>query len=305
MANCGCKPCSKPLPKKTKKCKPFTICVGNHSLIWDGECASIQKRKFQIKDGTYTSITFSEGCIVGVGQAPLAQYTPQVCCDEGVSAPQNGGVEVVAGKDPGNLATVVNGAVSVVPQWGTSSKTIQVKGLGTANNPWVPTVKVSPSTTNRLKVGENGLEVDLHYKSSSNVEITGSGTKADPWVFTVLGADAKLPEINPKSYEFSGFDVDKFGRMVNIEDGVQFVTNIAFSSKAFTVAYAGNKTMVQVDETLLRTGESLVTTGKLIGKGTTAQPLDIKLDEETIGEILTEIDKSEVLKQRLRQILGV
>ena len=71
MANCGCKPCSKEMPASKTKCKQFSLCVGNKSLHYDGNCLFVTDRKYKIPDGTYTSITFKNGCITGVDKAPL------------------------------------------------------------------------------------------------------------------------------------------------------------------------------------------------------------------------------------------
>lgn len=77
-----CKPCKKEIKNLPKKCKPFTVCVGNKSLVFDGTCLHALPRKIQIPAGTYTSITLDEnGCIVDAGTAPVPVYTPQACCD--------------------------------------------------------------------------------------------------------------------------------------------------------------------------------------------------------------------------------
>lgn len=76
-----CKPCKAAIEETPKVCRPFSVCVGNKSLVYDGSCLYLLDRKTKIKAGTYTSITFDEnGCVVGAGQAPLAEYTPQACC---------------------------------------------------------------------------------------------------------------------------------------------------------------------------------------------------------------------------------
>lgn len=304
MANCGCKPCSKPLPSKTRKCKPFSICVGNKTLSFDGECLYVMDRKFQIPDGTYTSITFKDGCIIAVGKAPIPEYTPQACCDgEATVKPgtTSGSVSVAKGKN--NLVAMHNGAISVEPIWG-NSKTITMTGNGTADKAWVQEVKLSKAKGNRLEVKNDGLYAAVSFATSPNVTITGSGTDIDPYKFTIEGADAKLPEINKEESDGNGFTIDKFGRF-KTDGEVSLVSNLEFTSQAFTVVNAGTKTQVIVDEQLLRTGSNLQSQAPLKGKGITGDVLRIEWDETSLGKLLDEIGKSETLKQKLKTMLGV
>lgn len=304
MANCGCKPCGKPLPSKAKKCKPFSICVGNKTLVFDGECLSVLDRQYQIPDGTYTSITFTKGCVTNVGTAPIPEYTPQACCDgEDVAKDDKSGVNVSVAKGKNNLVTMNNGALAVEPVWG-NSKTIIMTGNGTADKAWVQEVKLSKEKGNRLEVKNDGLYAAVSFATSPNVTITGSGTDIDPYKFTIEGADAKLPEINKEESEGNGFTIDKFGRF-KTDGEVSLVSNLEFTSSAFTVVNAGTKTQVIVDEHLLRTGSNLQAQAPLKGKGTANDLLRIEWDEITLSEFLDEINKSEKLKQKLKTMLGV
>ena len=188
MANCGCKPCSKPLPNKVKKCKPFSICVGNKTLAFDGECLTVTERQYQVPDGTYTSITFVGGCITGVGQAPLPVYTPQACCDgeSNTNHSQNSeGVSV--GKSKNNILMMNGNSLYVEPSWD-NAKTISITGNGTTNKPWKPEVKISQQNGNRLEVKNDGLYAAVKFSTSPNVTITGSGTEVDPYRFIIEGA---------------------------------------------------------------------------------------------------------------------
>lgn len=304
MANCGCKPCSKPLPNKTRKCKPFSLCVGNKSLTYDGECLSIMDRKYQIPNGTYTSITFTDGCITNVGQAPIPEYTPQACCDgEVATKPSTSGGSVNVGKGNNNLVTMNGNSISVEPSWD-NAKTISVVGNGTADKPWKPEVKISKFKGNRLEVKNDGLYAAVSFSTSPNVTITGSGTDTDPYKFTIEGADAKLPEINKVESEGNGFTIDKFGRF-KTDGEVSLVSNLEFTSSAFTVINAGTKTQIAVNEHLLRTGSNLQAQAPLKGKGIAGDLLRIEWDETTLGKLLDEIGKSETLKQKLKTMLGV
>lgn len=303
MANCGCKPCSKPLPNKTKNCKPFTMCVGNKTFVWDGDCAYIQDREFQIPDGTYTSITFTNGCITGVGQAPIQQYTPQACCgeDEVKNQGDTNGLEV--SNVLGNLANIQNGVLSVTPVWNANGN-VEVTGLGTADRPWKVGVKISKKPGNTLVEETDGLFANLFFNSTDTVEVTGVGTKANPYRLDVKGADAKLPIINKTEIEGNGFTIDTFGRWKTDSD-LSLVTNLKFDHKAFTIVNQGVSTLIMVDDQLLRTGASLKVGTGLTGEGTTASPLALQLDAATVGAILTVIQNDNTLKQRLKTILGV
>lgn len=304
MANCGCKPCRKPLPdKKPKKCKPFSICVGNKTLTWDGTCAIVQDRTYKIPDGTYTSITFADGCIVGVGEAPLPQYTPQQCCD-GVSEENTpSGDSLVVANRKGNLATIQNNAIAVTPVWDTKGN-IEVKGFGTADNPWKPLVRLSKKQNNVLVEKQDGLFANLFFKTTNTVEVTGEGTEADPYKLAVKGAEAKLPKLNKTEIEGNGFTIDEFGRWKTDED-LEVVTNLKFDHSAFSVINQGASTMVMVNAPLLQNGVELQTGLGITGKGTTDSPVAISVDEKLVNSILGIIENNATLKQRLKTILGV
>lgn len=303
MANCGCKPCKTEIPKKPKTCKPFSICVGNHSLIWDGSCASIVKRKYQIPNGTFTSVTFQDGCIVGVGQAPIPQYTPQACCD-GETVEQVGGTQALTrAKGVNNLVTITNGAISVEPMWDANGN-IKVEGNGTPDKPWKPSVRISAKIGNTLKMENDGLFANLFFKTTDTVTVTGKGTSLEPYQLDVKGAEAKLAEINKEEVEGNGFTIDKQGR-IKADPDLSLVTNLEFDSDAFTVMNAGTKTLVVVDEQKLKTGSSIKTGDGITGNGTTGNELKLDLTEAVVDKMLDVINNSATLKQKLKTILGV
>lgn len=304
MANCGCKPCSKPLPKKTKACKPFTICVGNYSLIWDGECASIQERTYQIPDGTYTSITFQDGCIVGVGQAPIPQYTPQQCCDVGEPAGNSQvGTTVSTGNVRGNLAIVQNGTITVAPNWDINGN-IKVTGFGTADNPWKPSLRISGKQGNTLVEETDGLFANLFFKTTETVSVTGKGTKAEPYALDVKSAEVKLPSINKVEIEGNGFTIDEYGRW-KADENLKVITNLKFDHPAFSVIDQGISTLIAVNTPLLRNGVELQVGDGLSGKGVTDDPIKFDLTDDLVGKILDVVQNSDTLKQRLKMILEV
>lgn len=303
MGNCGCKPCKTEIPKKTKTCKPFSICVGNHSLVWDGNCASIVKRKFQIPNGTFTSITFQDGCIVGVGQTPILEYTPQACCGGDETTQTGSTQEITRAKGVNNLVFIQNGAISVEPMWDANGN-VKVTGNGTADKPWKPEVRVSSKANNTLKMEKDGLFANLFFKTTETVEVTGNGTATKPYKLDVKGAEAKLLEINKEEVEGNGFTIDKYGR-VKADADLSIVTNLEFDSEAFTVMNAGVKTVVSVDEQKLKTGSSIKTSDGIKGNGTTGNELKLDLTESVVDKMLDVINNSATLKQKLKTILGV
>lgn len=251
MANCGCKPCSKELPDAKRKCKEFSLCVGNKSLHYDGNCLYVTDRKFKIPNGTYTSITFQEGCIVGVGEAPLPVYTPQACCDG--EAPTNAAqVENITTSDEvGNLAKIENNKLTVNPAW-KNSDTVTVGGNGTTDKPWKASVALDP-THNRISSSAKGLKVELEFADSDTVSIEGTGAKDSPYKFNVNTIRATLPEINAQEVVGNGFTITKTG-LVKADHNLNIVTNLEFMSDAFTVVNTGMSTQVVVNEPKLRSG---------------------------------------------------
>lgn len=304
MGDCGCKPCSKPIPVNPKACKPFTMCVGNYSFIWDGSCASIQPRTYTIPDGTYTSITFTDGCITDVGTAPLPQYTPQQCCDTGLDAPKNNtGVTLSSSNTVGNLAVVQNNTVEVVPTWDTQGN-IKVEGNGTADRPWKPSVRVSKQQGNNLVEKNDGLFANLFFETTNTVDVKGVGTQQDPYKLDVKGADAKLPAINKTDVEGNGFTIDEYGRW-KVDGDLKVVTNISFDHEAFKVVDRGDSTVIMVDAPMLQQGVSLQVGDGISGKGVTGDPVKLSLDVATVQKILAVIATDDGLKQQLKQILEV
>lgn len=251
MANCGCKPCSKELPDAKRKCKEFSLCVGNKSLHYDGNCLYVTDRKFKIPNGTYTSITFQEGCIVGVGEAPLPVYTPQACCD-GVTPTNVVQTEpLTTAEEVGNLAKIENNKLTVNPAW-KNSDTVTVGGNGSTDKPWKASVALDP-THNRISSSSKGLKVELEFADSDTVSIEGTGSKDSPYKFNVNTIRASLPEINAQEVVGNGFTITKTG-LIKADSNLNIVTNLEFVSDAFTVINTGVSTQVVVNEPMLRSG---------------------------------------------------
>lgn len=306
MANgkCGCKPCRKPFSGANKKCKPFQICVGNYTLTYDGNCPTIQERTIKIPDGTYTSITFVNGCITGVGEAPIPQYTPQQCCDAGAdTGSSQRGDSLSTATTQGNLAVIKNNELSVTPQWDAQGN-IQVQGQGTADRPWKPSIRISRKAGNTLVEEADGLFANLFFKTTNTVTVNGDGTKVKPYELNVVGADAKLPVINKTEIDGNGFTIDTFGRW-KVDDTLNIVTNLKIDHPAFSVIDQGASTLIAVNAPLLQNGVPLQVGTGLTGAGTKESPVNINLNAETVGKILDVIQSDSALTQRLKTIIGV
>lgn len=304
MANCGCKPCKVDIPKKTKTCKPFNACVGNYVLVWDGSCLSKVERTYQIPDGTYTSITYADGCVVGVGQAPIPEYTPQACCEGTVE--QGGGSSQSLTRAPtaNNLVTISNNQISVEPNWDTSGN-IRVSGSGTAARPWKPSVRVSSAAGNTLAEVADGLYASVAFSTSDTVTVTGSGTATSPYKFNVKQAEFSLPEINSSEVDSNGVTIQKNG-LVKADEGTVVTTNLRFDSSAFTVTNTGSATVVAVDERALRgEAQTIYASAGITGYGTQEAPLSLDLTTDVVNAMLDIIQTSPTLTQKLQNILGV
>ena len=204
VANRAVKKCRKVKPK----CKQFSLCVGNKSLHYDGNCLFVTDRKYKIPDGTYTSVTFKDGCIVGVDKAPLPIYTPQACCDGAAPVTEVRSEPLTAAEGTGNLAVISGNKLTVDPVWKTTS-TVNVGGVGTSANPWK--LKLYLNQHNRIVATEHGLKVELEFGSSDTVKLSGSGTVADPYKFAVDKLQATLPEVNKAEVLGNGFTITKTG----------------------------------------------------------------------------------------------
>lgn len=297
MADCGCRPCSKELPKQNGSCKPFSLCVGNNSLHYDGECLFVTKRKFQIPDGSYTSLTFKDGCIVDVGQAPIPVYTPQACCD---GAPATTVIEqprLEVAEGAGNLAKIEGNKLTVDPLW-RDTTSVNISGNGTTDKPWKAEVVVHPRF-NRIEQTNQGLRVELELADSDHIRVEGAGTHDNPYKFNIAKVPFTLPEINKKEVLGNGFKITREG-LWEAKEGLDVVTNLRFSSDAFQVINTGMTTQVIVDEARFANTNVANKTAVFIGNGQPATPLDID-DEALLNRVLSKPS----LVFKLKQALGV
>lgn len=200
------------LPDPKKNCPPvdpvdppvvyegFSLCVGNKTLTYDGKGFVVTDRTFQIPDGTYSKITYSGGCVVGVGQAGVAAYTPNACCAEGTSGGDNGsgiGPDVVV--DPSANNWLTNGAAGllVAPNIVAGSG-IDIVGQGTPANP----LEISFSET------PHDGSISAQTLTPDQLTVSGDGRTGTP-------LQISFKAIGMGSGTYGGFGVNAFGQVIS------------------------------------------------------------------------------------------
>lgn len=303
MGNCNCKPCKKEIKTKPKKRSPFSLCVGGKTLVYDGENLTVLKGKFTIPDGTYTAITFTNGCITDVGQAPVAQYTPTMCCGgENTEAPPTSGESLVAGNGTDNLATINHGEISVTPHWKATNSN-KVTGSGTINSPWGVATNISTDGGNLLTIRGNGLFAGVKFKTSDTISISGDGTTGNPYTLNLVNKNPTISDINKEEIIGGGYKIDKKGR-VHTDENIKFITKIKFDNDAFSTMDAGDSLVVHVDDVKFKTGVSIKTSDGIKGVGTDTDPLRLEFSVGVVGELLDMINSNAQLKAKFRAIVG-
>lgn len=187
------KPCSQ--PPKQQCCDPatpeFSLCIGDYALTWAGKRATVERTR-QTPDGTYTSVTVQNGCIVAYGTAPIASYTPPYCAP----APDScGGVNATAPISPQAGNTLSSNAGGLYAHTYIQGQTgIVVTGSGTATDPFVITGQILQSGS---LVGRNGVAVNKSDEGNHYVGLTATGVTAG---------------------QYGRFTVDEYGRITGIEN---------------------------------------------------------------------------------------
>lgn len=193
---CEPEPAPPPVP-----CSPaFDLCVGDHTLHWDGFCPTVERPR-HTPDGTYTSVTVVDGCIVGYGYAEEAIYTPPYCNPNPAHCQETGAggtTAVTVSPSTDNTLVLTSGGLfaRTYAQGGTG---ITVGGTGTVNNPY--TVSLSTSTTTGgtvAVVGRNGVVSETTQTGVTYVGLEESGVKTGVYDIT------------------DQFTVDRFGRIISV-----------------------------------------------------------------------------------------
>lgn len=168
MADLDCKkpkPCVPDEPEKEiypPATEPFEQCVGAYTWNWDGT----RLRRYEgvkIPDGTYSQITFLDGCIVDAGTCPEPIYTPPYCspnptpCQDG----QTGGDTAPISPNADNsLKYLGNGLFARTYIQSASNSAISITGVGTVENPYILNADLSGTGGLKTLVGRRGVQVE-------------------------------------------------------------------------------------------------------------------------------------------------
>lgn len=196
------KPCVQPPAPEPVPCSPaFNLCVGDRTLVWDGFCPTVERTR-NTPDGTYTSVTVVDGCIVSYGYAEEATYTPPYCnpnpahCQEGGTGTST---DVKISPNPDNtLAYTASGLMARTYIQG--GKGVTVSGTGTVNSPYTITLSATPNTGGSVAVvGRNGIRSETTPNGVSYIGLEPTGVKTGVYDVT------------------DQFSVDEYGRIKSVE----------------------------------------------------------------------------------------
>lgn len=196
-------------------CAAFDACLGlGRRISYNGKCFTLLE-DVVTPDGWYDRIQVVNGCIVAVGQAEEAIYTPPPCapspesCVTGTSGGAFSCSDIISAK-AGNLSTCSGNKILTTIHFGGGNVT--VTGTGTSNDPIV------------LSAPSGGGSTVL---SSNTLDITGEGSLQDPYLINL-----KQTTVTPGSY--LGFEVDSYGRIVNYEAEEQDVVRSVVQGTGIT-----------------------------------------------------------------------
>ena len=158
-----CEPDEQPKEIYPPPTEPFEQCVGAYTWNWDGT----RLRRYEgvkIPDGTYSQITFLDGCIVDAGTCPEPIYTPPYCspnptpCQDGGSS--TGGTPSISPSADNSLKYLGNGLFARTYIQSAPNSAIYVTGVGTVDSPYVLNVNLSGTEGLKTLVGRRGVQVE-------------------------------------------------------------------------------------------------------------------------------------------------
>ena len=202
MGNLNCKKPNPCVPDtKPKEIYPlptasFSQCVGDYVWSWDGTRLT-RERIRTTPDGTYSSVTLVDGCVVEYGHCPEPVYTPPYC------NPNPAPCQTPTGGLSGSISTGVDNALVqksdglFARAYLNGSDSVTITGVGTLSNPYV--IKfTAPNIGSREVVATKGLV---------------SNTTADG--VTYVG----MEQVNSEGvYDITDqFTVDSYGRIISVD----------------------------------------------------------------------------------------
>lgn len=146
---------------------PFKVCVGAKAgvLSWDGKTLRFQKETMTIPDGTYSSITIKDGCIIDMGDADIPEYTPPACVEPPTPC-NGGGTSISVSPSAGNLTTdTVNGIYTTVV-FGDGTNTT-ITGAGTPGNPFI----INAQAGSDLSITPGTSDIDISNPADGVISI--------------------------------------------------------------------------------------------------------------------------------------
>lgn len=199
-----CTPVDVPQPKQPTT--PFSLCVGDYSLHWDGTHLT-HTRERVTPDGTYGSVTLHDGCVVSYGDCEIPTYTPPYCNPNPVPCS-----EVGSGNTDTNTVTVSPTAGNTLKydSFGLFAKTylaggtgITVQGDGTQQRPYTISLQGNAdgnSGTEATVIGSgvvdvverNGVSYISLKKSSIDVGKYGPFTISEYGTITAIDNNASI-----------------------------------------------------------------------------------------------------------------
>lgn len=232
-----CEPAPTPKPDP---CSPaFDVCVGDRTLKWDGFCLTLDRTR-NTPDGTYTSVTVVDGCIVGYGYADEPTYTPPYCspnpahCQEQEQGQGQGSSTVNYTISPNADNSLVRSASGLFARtFVQGAGNIAVRGKGTSSNPYE--VSFTGSTDQTTVVGENGI---IHRERGT---------------VTYVG----LSPTGVQKGMYNGFSINEYGQIIGFSDAVARDQSAVKAGAGLVSTDDGGQTVISHEEYELPTATVL------------------------------------------------
>lgn len=218
------KPCEPTPTQKPEPCSPaFDLCVGDRILKWDGFCPTVERTR-HTPDGTYTSVTVIDGCIVGYGYADEATYTPPYCNPNPTHC-QVQGTTMTYMVSPNSDNSLVDSSSGLFARTFVQGKdNIVVSGKGTVSNPY--TISFSGNSEKTTVSGEAGIT----HRESGGVTYVG------------------LSPVGIKKGMYNGFSINEYGQIIGFSNSVSRDSSPVKAGAGLTATDDGSITTIAHEE---------------------------------------------------------
>lgn len=241
---------------KDTRCPSVSFCAGNLAITYDGNCLVAEPRHYQIPDGTYSTVTFKDGCIVGVGNLPVPRYTPNSCCGSVGESVSLDGESAVISDDPSNLLMMTPAGLAVQPVF--RGKGVTVTGSGTSTDPF--TISLARSE------GSGGSSVTTLTPEAIEVTQTQAGV-----------AVSLLPV--GKSGSYGNLTLNEYGQVISVDTSDTPVVDIQVTSP-LKVTNTDGRVTISLDEAKLKElANTAITPGAPVGSFLSADGLRVHVDD--------------------------